>query len=252
MSPSEYLAPHTSLGQKTLIAGVVLVAHAAGLWTLQRGINAKPEPQIIPAEVIAQFIAPPAPEPPAPPPPAPPAPPPPKPEPPKPKPKPQPPKPKPAPKPVQKAPPLPKAIADPTPAPNAPVGTQDSEATEVVDHTPPAPPAPVAPPSAPAPAAPPSGGAVELPSSNAAYLNNPRPSYPSISRRMGEQGKVLLRVLVNANGLPEQIEIKESSGFDRLDRAALNAVQRWKFVPGKRNGVPEAMWNIVPVNFVLE
>lgn len=69
---------------------------------------------------------------------------------------------------------------------------------------------------------------------------------------MGEQGKVLLRVLVNANGLPEQIEIKESSGFDRLDRAALNAVQRWKFVPGKRNGVPEAMWNIVPVNFVLE
>ncbi|MDO4593557.1 MAG: energy transducer TonB, partial [Comamonadaceae bacterium] len=145
-----------------------------------------------------------------------------------------------------------KAIADPTPAPNAPVGTLDSEAAEVVDQTPPAPPAPVAPPSAPAPAAPPSGGAVELPSSNAAYLNNPRPSYPSISRRMGEQGKVLLRVLVNANGLPEQIEIKESSGFDRLDRAALNAVQRWKFVPGKRNGVPEAMWNIVPVNFVLE
>ncbi len=69
---------------------------------------------------------------------------------------------------------------------------------------------------------------------------------------MGEQGKVLLRVLVDENGLPQQIEIKQSSGFDRLDKAALASVQRWRFVPGKRNGVPEAMWNIVPVNFVLE
>ena len=69
---------------------------------------------------------------------------------------------------------------------------------------------------------------------------------------MGEEGKVLLRVLVSAEGLPTQIEIKQSSGFDRLDKAALASVQRWRFVPGKRNGVAEAMWNIVPVNFVLE
>ena len=93
---------------------------------------------------------------------------------------------------------------------------------------------------------------MQLPSSNAAYLNNPRPSYPSISRRMNEQGKVLLRVLVNEQGLPQQIELKESSGFDRLDKAAIAAVQRWRFAPGTRNGVPEAMWNIVPINFVLE
>ena len=242
MSPSEYLAPQANLGQKSLIVGAVLLAHAVGLWALQRGSSKTPEPQIIAAEVIAQFIAPPAPEPPAPAPAAPPTP-----EPPKPTPKPQPPKP--TPKPVQKAPPLPKAIADPTPAPNAPVGTLDSAPTPVADASPPA---PTAAPSAPAPAAKPSGGEVQLPSSNAAYLNNPRPSYPSISRRMGEQGKVLLRVLVNEQGLPEQIELKESSGFDRLDKAALNAVQRWRFVPGKRNGVPESMWNIVPVNFVLE
>jgi protein TonB len=150
---------------------------------------------------------------------------------------------------VQKAPLLPKAIADPTPAPNAPTGTLDSAPAPVADATPPAPAAPPAPPSTPAQ---PSGAAVQLPSSNAAYLNNPRPSYPSISRRMGEQGKVLLRVLVDENGLPQQIEIKQSSGFDRLDKAALASVQRWRFVPGKRNGVPEAMWNIVPVNFVLE
>ena len=93
---------------------------------------------------------------------------------------------------------------------------------------------------------------MQLPSSSAAYLNNPTPSYPSISRRMGEQGKVLLRVLVSTSGLPEKIEIKQSSGFDRLDKAAIASVQRWKFIPGKRDGVPEAMWNIVPINFVLE
>lgn len=227
-----------------MITGVVVALHAAGIWALQSGMSRPPEPQIIAAEVIAQFIAPPAPEPPAPAPAAPPTP-----APPKPQPKPEPVKPQPAPKPVQKAPLLPKAIADPTPAPNAPTGTLDSAPAPVADATPPAPAAPPAPPSAPAQ---PSGAAVQLPSSNAAYLNNPRPSYPSISRRMGEQGKVLLRVLVDENGLPQQIEIKQSSGFDRLDKAALASVQRWRFVPGKRNGVPEAMWNIVPVNFVLE
>lgn len=242
MSSSEQHAPQGAIGQKAVITGVVLALHAAGIWALQSGMGKPAEPQIIAAEVIAQFIAPPAPEPPAAAPPAPPTP-----EPPKPKPKPEPPKPKP--KPVQKAPPLPKAITDPTPAPNAPTGTLDSEPAPIADTTPPAPPSPPAPP---APPAPPSGGAVQLPSSNAAYLNNPRPSYPSISRRMGEQGKVLLRVLVDENGLPQQIEIKQSSGFDRLDKAALASVQRWRFVPGKRNGIPEAMWNIVPVNFVLE
>ena len=69
---------------------------------------------------------------------------------------------------------------------------------------------------------------------------------------MGEQGKVMLRVLVGTDGLPQQVELQTSSGYDRLDKAAIAAVQRWKFVPGTRNGVPEAMWNRVPVNFVLE
>ena len=248
MSPSEQHAPQAALGQKTLVIGAVLALHAIGIWALQRGMSRPPEPQIIAAEVIAQFIAPPLPEVPAPTPVAPPTP-----EPPKLTPKPEPPKPKP--KPVQKTPPLPKAIADPTPAPDAPTGTLETDSTPLADATPLAPPAPPAPPTPPAPPAPPAaptGGAVQLPSSNAAYLNNPRPNYPSISRRMGEQGKVMLRVLVDENGVPQQIEIKESSGFDRLDKAALASVQRWRFVPGKRNGVPEAMWNIVPVNFVLE
>ncbi len=93
---------------------------------------------------------------------------------------------------------------------------------------------------------------MELPSSNAAYLKNPSPAYPSISKRMGEQGKVLLRVLISAEGLPEQVEIKQSSGYERLDRQAHDTVLRWRFVPGKRNGTPEAMWYLVPINFVLE
>lgn len=69
---------------------------------------------------------------------------------------------------------------------------------------------------------------------------------------MGEQGKVMLRVLISVDGRPEQIELKQSSGFDRLDRQARETVLRWRFVPGKRNGVAEAMWYLVPINFVLE
>ena len=69
---------------------------------------------------------------------------------------------------------------------------------------------------------------------------------------MGEQGKVVLRVLIDAQGVPQQVELKQSSGYERLDQQALETVQRWRFVPGKRNGVPEAMWNLVPINFVLE
>jgi protein TonB len=52
--------------------------------------------------------------------------------------------------------------------------------------------------------------------------------------------------------LPQKVEINKSSGYERLDRQAQEAVMRWRFVPGKRNGVPEAMWNLVPINFVLE
>ena len=213
-------------------AGVVVAAHAAALWAMQHAF-AQPNPPevVIPAEVIAEFVAPPAPapKPPAPPPPTPPAP---------------APKPQPQPKPVVKKTALPKAIADPTPSPTAPQGAIDDAPQEKAPPTPP--------PSPPAPPAPPAAPKMELPSSNAAYLNNPSPAYPAVSKRMGEQGKVFLRVYINEQGQPEKIEIKQSSGYDRLDEAALNTVRNWKFVPGKRNGVPEAMWHIVPINFVLK
>lgn len=90
------------------------------------------------------------------------------------------------------------------------------------------------------------------PSADADYLKNPPPSYPRISRRNGEQGTVIVRVFISTQGTPEKAEVRTSSGFARLDQAALEAVQRWRFVPGRRNGTPEAMWFNIPVRFILE
>jgi protein TonB len=93
---------------------------------------------------------------------------------------------------------------------------------------------------------------VQLPSSNAEYLHNPKPVYPPISRRLGEQGTVLVNVLIGVDGTAHSAEIKKSSGFDRLDQSALAMVLKWRYTPGKRAGVPEAMWFTVPIPFVLE
>lgn len=91
------------------------------------------------------------------------------------------------------------------------------------------------------------------PSFNAAYLSNPRPAYPNMSRRLGEEGRVLLRVLVGVDGRPLQVVINESSGFSRLDRAAQEAVSlQWRFVAAKRSGAPIEGWVIVPITFKLE
>jgi len=102
------------------------------------------------------------------------------------------------------------------------------------------------PPAAPTPAK------VEPPSSSASYLHNPAPVYPALSKRLGEQGQVLVRVLIGADGSPQQAELKRSSGFERLDRSALEYVMKCRYIPGKVAGVPQAMWYEAPVNFVLE
>jgi protein TonB len=73
-----------------------------------------------------------------------------------------------------------------------------------------------------------------------------------MSKRLGEQGKVMVRVLIGADGLPQKAEITRGSGFDRLDRAAIDYVMKCRYVPGKVGGVPQAMWYPAPVNFVLE
>ena len=86
---------------------------------------------------------------------------------------------------------------------------------------------------------------------DADYLQNPKPTYPHISKRLGEEGKVLLRVFVTANGLPEKIELRASSGFPRLDHAAQEAVSRWRFVPAKRGEQAVTAWVVVPIVFSL-
>lgn len=86
---------------------------------------------------------------------------------------------------------------------------------------------------------------------DANYLDNPAPVYPKLSRQRKEQGVVLLRVHVLASGTADQLEVLESSGFDRLDEAALRAVKRWQFVPAKHGNELVSAWVRVPVRFNL-
>lgn len=86
----------------------------------------------------------------------------------------------------------------------------------------------------------------------AIYLRNPKPSYPDLSRRLNEQGTVLLRVFVTIAGNATTVELKQSSGFARLDKAAQEAVQDWKFVPAKKGGQPVDAWVVVPIKFSLK
>jgi protein TonB len=91
-----------------------------------------------------------------------------------------------------------------------------------------------------------------LPNLSASYLNNPPPVYPPISKRMGEQGRVVMRVLIDEQGLPQKAELMAGSGYSRLDQAAEKAVMSWRYVPGQRGGRPQAMWFNVPISFELK
>lgn len=87
---------------------------------------------------------------------------------------------------------------------------------------------------------------------DAAYLNNPRPNYPSLSRRLGEEGKVLLRVRVGTDGQPLTVKLEKSSEFARLDEAALQVVGHWRFIPARRGDEAVETSVIVPIVFQLE
>jgi len=106
--------------------------------------------------------------------------------------------------------------------------------------------------SAPAERPAPARQPVELPSSGAEYLRNPKPTYPPMSKRLNGQGTVMVRVLIGADGNAQKAEIQESSGFERLDQAALSTVLIWRYVPGKRGRKPEAMWFAVPIAWRLK
>lgn len=114
--------------------------------------------------------------------------------------------------------------------------------------------APQAPPKQPeavqAPSTPPAP--VIAPRFDANYLQNPKPAYPAMSRRLGEEGRVVLKVKVSPQGLPLSVEIKQSSNFTRLDEAARAAVEHWRFVPAKQGNEPVEAWVLVPLLFSLD
>ncbi|MET0357225.1 MAG: TonB family protein, partial [Cellvibrio sp.] len=136
-------------------------------------------------------------------------------------------KPLPKPKiPLPKAPPSERAVTQEVEPPPAPA----EEAPKPVEPTP----APVIPPQA-----------------DASQLNNPAPVYPQASRRLKEEGVVLLEILVKADGTLGEMRVKKSSGYKRLDEAAQQAVKNWHFVPAKRGGEAIDYWYELPIEFSL-
>lgn len=85
-----------------------------------------------------------------------------------------------------------------------------------------------------------------------AYDGALRPTYPTASARAREQGTVLLRVLVDADGAVQRVEIERSSGHAKLDSAARDAVMRGRFRPVLRDGKAIPAWGLVPIEFRLD
>ena len=85
-----------------------------------------------------------------------------------------------------------------------------------------------------------------------AYAGPLRLKYPPASMRQHEQGSVVLRVLVDANGIAQRVEIERGSGRPNLDAAAREAVLRARFRPVLRDGKAVPAWGIVPIEFRLD
>jgi protein TonB len=143
--------------------------------------------------------------------------------------------PPPAPKPPPPAPP---------PPPTAPVVTTPSPAAIQL----PAAPAVAAPVAPPAPAAP----AVRTSAVIQAGATCAKPDYPSASRRLEEEGTVTLKFLIGVDGRVMQAEVEKTSGFQRLDEAARNALSKCQFKPGTVDGKPEQSWASIKYTWRLE
>lgn len=231
-------------GEPTGLLTLIILLHVGALWALISGSNHSALSQ--PAKVVSAFMVQAAPAAPAVAETKPVAP----------QPAPKPPAPKPVPKPKPKVEPkreavkpaitLPKEEAAPPPQPAAAPSSMAA-------------PTPAAPPpsegaatgQAPVTASPPPAQPRTI-TSGVEYINMPAPKYPPQSRRMGEEGKVVLRVLINERGRADRIEIQQSSGSPRLDQAAREAVQLARFKPYIENGSAIAVFTLVPIAFKLE
>ena len=78
------------------------------------------------------------------------------------------------------------------------------------------------------------------------------PIYPAGSRRDGEQGTGMFRVLVDEKGHPKDVQVLKTSGFPRLDEAAMTAIRKWAFSPAVQNSQPVQSWTRVQVTFNLQ
>ncbi len=153
-------------------------------------------------------------------------------------------KPKPKPKPKPKQPPKPKPPVEPPPSERA---IQQPE--EAAEEAPPPPAQQVAMPAQEDNDS--LGAPVTPPQMDANPLNNPAPAYPNLSRRLREEGVVLLEILILADGSVGEVRVKESSGHKRLDDTAAKAVKRWRYMPARRGDTPIEYWYLQPVEFSL-
>ncbi len=150
---------------------------------------------------------------------------------------------KPQPKPITKQPPLkPTAPKQKTPPPVAKAASAAPALASTKPVTR----------QAPASSAKTTEPSTQLPSADAAGLNNKAPVYPMLSRKRKEQGTVWMLLLVSKDGLVTELKLKKTSGFDRLDQAALQAVKKWKFQPARKEGQPIDYWYELPLKFSLQ
>lgn len=215
-------ADHDSLsdGQRRALVAAIVAAHAAAVWALMQ-VREVRQVVVDVVPVFASLIAPPKPLEPLSPPPVP-----------------------------ERRVVAPRVIAAaPSPAPAPLVVTAPPEIAE-----PPAPPMAVvtaaAPVPAPAPVPPPQPK--DIPASQVQYLEPIEIVYPRLSIRQREQGIVLVRLLIDEAGLPRDVRVSRSSGFARLDDAAVSAVRKARFKPPTENGRPVTGITNIPVDFQLE
>ncbi|GAB3456563.1 energy transducer TonB [Insolitispirillum peregrinum] len=141
-----------------------------------------------------------------------------------------------APAPPPPRPPRPMAKARPNPAPAVPSAAQ----AVATDSTPPE--------TAPAPR---SASISTPPGYSLGAVSTPHPPYPWSARQRNKEGKVVVRLFVDASGVPSQAEVIHSSGEDSLDTAALSTLRRWRLRPAHSDGVPVSGQIDVPILFRL-
>ena len=231
------------LSMRPSALAVAIALHGALIAFVLSGALEKPHTEVEPPPVIVQLLTPepplklesPTPEPPQP---KPPKPEPPKPEPVKPQPRPEPPRPE-----------QPKTEpAKPEVRPE-PVKIEAPATAVAPAPTPVAPPAPPAPPPPPAPSVAKPSARTEVSISASYAAANRKPEYPKMSLRLGEQGTVVLTVMVKSDGSAGDVEVKSTSGFTRLDRAAADAVKTWRFNPATIDGKAVDKSYEVPITF---